>query len=247
MADNNMYYTIEGVEALYPKLDTTYKFDNKAGKNGASVKCDPLDDGAEYSMSFVMSESEAKALYKGMVAAYKTKKESSWPDKFALPFKKNDDGNFIGKCKLKGAYGTDKTTPPLQVDAQNTKLPADFQLTSGSTVNLAFTFVPYSMRDNGVSLRLNGVQVTEYKPMVSRSPFGVVEGGFVAQPDNPFSDTTSSVKSTSVELDDDDSDDIFGDEPDTAEVAEPTKVVKKSAPAPKDDGDLSSVIEGWDD
>jgi hypothetical protein len=83
--------------------------------------------------------------------------------------------------------------------------------------------------------------------MVSRSPFGVVEGGFVVQPDNPFSDTTSSTKSTSVELDDDDSDDIFGDEPDTAEVAEPTKVVKKSAPAPKDDGDLSLVIEGWDD
>ena len=39
-----------------------------------------------------------------------------------------------------------------------------------------------------------------------------MEGGFVAQPDNPFSDTTSSVKSTDVALDDDDSDDIFGDE-----------------------------------
>ena len=248
MADENMYYTIEGVEALYPKLDTTYKFDQKAGKNGASVKCDPLDDGAEYSMSFVMSEKEAKDLYKAMAVAYLAKKEGNWPDKFALPFKKNDDGNFIGKCKLKGAYGTDKTTPPLQVDAQNTKLPADFQLTSGSTVNLAFTFVPYNMRDNGVSLRLNGVQVTEYKPMVSRSPFGVVEGGFVAQPDNPFSDTTSSVSSTSVELDDDDSDDIFGDEPDTSVVEEPKKVVKKSAPAPKEDGtDLSSIVEGWDD
>ena len=130
----------------------------------------------------------------------------------------------------------------------NNKLPADFQLTSGSTVNLAFTFVPYSMRDNGVSLRLNGVQVIEYVPMVSRSPFGVVEGGFVAQPDNPFSDTTSSVKSTDVALDDDDSDDIFGDEPDTSEVEEPKKVVKKSAPAPKeDDDDLSAIVDGWDD
>ena len=248
MAEDFMYYTIEGVKALYPKLDTTYKFDNKAGKNGASVKCDPLDDGAEYSMSFVMSEKEAKTLYKGMATAYKAKKEKSWPDKFPLPFKKDDDGNYIGKCKLKGAYGTDKTTPPLQVDAQNNKLPTDFQLTTGSTVNLAFTFVPYSMRDNGVSLRLNGVQVIEYKPMVSRSPFGVVEGGFVAQPDNPFNDTTSSTKSTDVALDVDDSDDIFGDAPDTSEVEEPKKVVKKSAPAPKeDDDDLSAIVDSWDD
>ncbi len=249
MAEDFMYYTIEGVKALYPKLDATYKFDNKAnGGKGGSVKCDPLDDGAEYSMSFVMSEAEAKALYKAMAVAYKSKKEKGWPDKFPLPFKKDDDGNYIGKAKLKGAYGTDKTTPPLQVDAQNNKLPTDFQLTTGSTMNLAFTFVPYSMRDNGVSLRLNGVQVIEYVPMVSRSPFGVVEGGFVAQPDNPFNDTTSSVKSTDVALEDDDSDDIFGDEPDTSQVEEPKKVVKKSAPAPKeDDDDLSAIVEGWDD
>ena len=46
MAEANMYYTIEGVKALYPRLDATYKFDNKAnGGKGGSVKCDPLDDG----------------------------------------------------------------------------------------------------------------------------------------------------------------------------------------------------------
>jgi len=244
MAEANMYYTIEGVKALYPRLDATYKFDNKAnGGKGGSVKCDPLDDGAAYEMSFVMSEKKAKALYKSMKAAYDAKKETSWPEKFPLPFKKNDDGNYIGKGKLKGAYGTDLTKPPLQVDAKNNELPKDFQLTTGSIVNLAVTFVPYNMRENGVSLRLNGVQVIDYKPMQSRSPFGVVEG-YVAQPDNPFSDTTS----TSAEPVADDLDDAFGDEPDTPAVEEPKKVVKKSSPAPKeDDDDLSSVIEGWDD
>jgi len=244
MAEVNMYYTVEGVEALYPRINTTYKFDNKAnGGKGGSVKCDPLDDGAAYEMSFVMSEAKAKALFKAMKAAYDAKKEGSWPDKFALPFKKDDDGNYIGKAKLKGAYGTDLTKPPLQVDAKNNELGKDFQLTSGSVVNIAFTFVPYNMRENGVSLRLNGVQVIDYKPMQSRSPFGVVDG-YVAQPDNPFSDTTS----TSAEPVADDSDDAFGDEPDTPAVEEPKKVVKKSSPAPKeDDDDLSSVIEGWDD
>jgi hypothetical protein len=146
---------------------------------------------------------------------------------------------------LKGAYGTDKTTPPLQVDAKNNKLPADFQLTSGSIVNLAFTFVPYSVQGTGVSLRLNGVQVIDLKPMQSRSPFGVVDGGFVAQPDNPFSDTT---KSTDVELEDDDSDDIFNSvEEEAPAPKEPKKVVKKSAPAPTDDDDVSALIEEWDD
>jgi len=245
MAEVDMYYTLENVEALYPRINTTYKFDNKAnGGKGGSVKCDPRDDGAAYEMSFVVPEKKAKALYKSMKAAYDAKKETSWPDKFPLPFKKNDDGNYVGKAKLKGAYGTDLTKPPLQVDAKNNELPEDFQLTTGSIVNLAVTFVPYNLQGNGVSLRLNGVQVIDYKPMASRSPFGVVEG-YVAQPDNPFSDTTS----TPVESEDDDSDDIFGDEPDTSAATEEPKkkVVKKSAPAPSDDEDLSSVIDEWDD
>ena len=246
MAEDFMYYQMTNVEALYPKLDTTYKFDNRAnGGKGGSVRCDALDDGAEYSMSFLMTEAEAKELYKAMKNAYKRKKDDSWPDKFSLPFKKQEDGRFLGKAKLKGAYGTDKTTPPLQVDAKNNKLPADFQLTSGSIVNLAFTFVPYSVQGTGVSLRLNGVQVIDLKPMQSRSPFGVVDGGFVAQPDNPFSDTT---KSTDVELDDDDSDDIFNSvEEEAPAPKEPKKVVKKSAPAPTDDDDVSALIEEWDD
>ena len=131
------------------------------------------------------------------------------------------------------------------MDAKNNKLSADFQLTSGSIVNLAFTFVPYNLSGTGVSLRLNGVQVIDYKPMQSRSPFGVVDGGFVAPPDNPFSDTT---KSTDVELDDDDPDDIFNSvEEETPAPKEPKKVVKKSAPAPTDDDDVSALIEEWDD
>ena len=246
MAEDFMYYQMTNVEALYPKLDTTYKFDNRAnGGKGGSVRCDALDDGAEYSMSFLMTAAEAKELYKAMRNAYKRKKDDGWPEKFPLPFKKHEDGRYLGKAKLKGAYGTDKTTPPLQVDAKNNKLSAAFQLTSGSIVNLAFTFVPYNLSGTGVSLRLNGVQVIDYKPMQSRSPFGVVDGGFVAQPDNPFSDTT---KSTDVELDDDDSDDIFNSvEEETPAPKEHKKVVKKSAPAPTDDDDVSALIEEWDD
>ena len=88
------------------------------------------------------------------------------------------------------------------------------------------------------------MQVIDYKPLAARSPCGVVDGGFVAQPDNPFTDTTRST----IDEPEDDSDDIFGDEPDTSEIEEPKKVVKKSTPAPKeDDDDLSAIVEDWDD
>ena len=242
MADPVSFYVIEDVTAMYPRIDRTYKFDNAANR---SMPCEPLEDGAAYEMSFKMPEVKAKELFKSMKAFYDFKKDKSWPDKFPLPFKKGDDGMYVGKCKLKGAYGTDKTRKPQQFDAKNNELDADFKLTTGSTVNIAVTFVPYNMRDNGVSLRINGVQVTKYEPMAASSPFGVVEGGFEVGGGSPFADTTTS---TSVDLIEDDSDDIFGDEPDTSVVEEPKKVVKKSTPAPKEDiGDLSSVIEGWDD
>ena len=66
-----MNYKIVGVEALYPRINKTYKFDN--GEN-RSVPCDPLDDGATYEMSFKMDEKQAKALMTAMASAYKEKR-----------------------------------------------------------------------------------------------------------------------------------------------------------------------------
>jgi ATP adenylyltransferase/5',5'''-P-1,P-4-tetraphosphate phosphorylase II len=113
-----------------------------------------------------------------------------------LPYKRNDDGEVVGKCKLKGAYGGDKTQPPKQVDAQRNKLPDDFMLTSGSKVNVAVVVVPYNTGSlNGVSLRLRAVQVLELAEMQgSDDPFTSVSGGFtssvtatpVAAVDDPF-------------------------------------------------------------
>ena len=58
-----MNYKIANVEALYPRINKTYKFDS--GEN-RSVPCDPLDDGAAYEMSFKMNETQAKALMTAM-------------------------------------------------------------------------------------------------------------------------------------------------------------------------------------
>jgi len=220
----NTKYTLENVEAMWPRINRTYKFDAKEKK---SVPCDAFDDGAAYTLQFRMTEAQAKELYKRMKTAYAAKQaeNSEWPDKFPMPFKKDDDGSFTHKAKLKGAYGAEATRKPAQYSASNKKLDDDFLLTNGSTVNIAVVFTPYNgAMGAGVSLRLDAVQVIDLKPMEEQSPFGAVEG-FEDSPkedDNPFEDVT---------------------------VDEPKKAVKKTAPAAPEKGsdDLSSIIDDWDD
>ena len=51
MADTATHL-LKGVEALYPRIDKTYRWDNAKNK---SVPCDATEKGAEFSLSFVMS------------------------------------------------------------------------------------------------------------------------------------------------------------------------------------------------
>ena len=222
----NMNHNINNVEVLWPRINQTYKFDSSP-KVKKSVPCDAFDEGATYSLQFKMNEQQAKELYKHMKAAYGAKQEenSDWPDKFPMPFKKEDAGSFTYKAKLKGAYGAEATRKPAQYDATGKKLDDDFLLTTGSIANIAIAFTPYhGMMGTGVSLRLRAVQVIDLKPMEEQSPFGAVEG-FEAIPkedDNPFEE---------------------------APIEEPKKTAKKAAPSTPKQGsdDLSSIIDDWDD
>jgi hypothetical protein len=241
MATNNQY-VIEGVEALYPRINKTYRFDS--GEN-RSVPCEPLEDGARYEIKFRMSKEAAKALWHQMEQAYAGKKEASWPDKFDNPFTK-EEGTYVFKAGLKGAYGKDLTFKPVQYDAKGAKLPEDFLLTTGSTVNIAVTFTPYNMREAGVSLRLRAVQVIKYVPMAATSPFGAVEGGFeFSAEENPFEVVTEAptvMPVVKAEV----TDTLFEDE--ELATPEPKKVVKKKAPAPKASDDaLADIVADWDD
>ena len=233
-----MTHLVSNVEILYPRINQCYRFCNTENK---SVPCDALEDGAKYETQFRMDKAQAKELYDAMAVAYAERREKSWPEKLEIPFKKDDDGKFIGKAVLKGAYGKDTTAKPKQYDAKSKELPEDFKLTTGSVGNIAVVFVPYNMRDNGVSLRLKAVQVTKYQePMSAASPFGIVDGFELEVDENPFAvqDTPKAVVEAA-------SDDLFEDEP--KKVSEPKKVVKKAAPAPKDDADLASIVDEWDD
>jgi len=140
-----------------------------------------------------------------------------------MPFKKEEDGTYTHKAKLKGAYGNEATRKPAHYDAKGVKLPDDFMLTNGSLVNVAVVCVPYNMRDNGVSLRLRAVQVVDLKPMKEDNPFTAVDGFEAKEADeNPFEDD--------------------------APIEEPKKVATKPAPEPKKGADnLASLVDNWDD
>tara|TARA_R110000803_G_scaffold29698_4_gene67576 strand:+ start:889 stop:1566 length:678 start_codon:yes stop_codon:yes gene_type:complete len=220
----NMKYTIQNVEAMWPRINRTYKFDAKDKK---SVPCDPFDDGASYTIQFRIDEAQAKDLYQRMKTAYAAKQaeNSDWPDKFVMPFKKDDNGNYTHKAKLKGAYGTETTRKPAQWSASNKKHDDDFLLTNGSMVNISVIFTPYhGAMGTGVSLRLDAVQVISLKPMDEQSPFAAIAGSEESpqEDENPFEDMT---------------------------VEEPKKVVKKATPAVPEKGsdDLSSIVDNWDD
>tara|TARA_B100002019_G_scaffold285463_1_gene294460 strand:- start:7155 stop:7850 length:696 start_codon:yes stop_codon:yes gene_type:complete len=230
-----MRYIVKDVEALYPRVNQTYRFD--AAEN-RSVPCDPQDDGASYELQFRMTKDQAKDLMTQMATTYAEKRDEKWPEKFPMPFKKDDDGMYTGKAKLKGAYGKELTKKPKQYDANNKELPEDFLLTTGSTVNLQVTLAPYSMQGAGVSLRLNAIQVIKYMPMQTSSPFEKVDGFTADIETSPFEEEEEAPKSEATDIDD-----MF-DEP----VKEPKKVVKlKATPKESSEAAIAAALEGWDD
>jgi len=222
-------FRVNQVEALWPRLNTTYRFDNKEKR---SVPCEVFDDGAKYEVSFRMTSVQAKKLFIEMKAAFLARAGDDWPEKFDNPFGKKEDGTYTFKTTLKGAYGKDATRKPTQYDASNAKLDDDFLLTTGSTINIAGVFVPYHAQGvgTGVSLRLNAVQVTNYVPMQTTSPFEATDG-FEAEGANPFAVATEpDVDPVEVE----------------EEVKEPKKVAKKAAPPKVKDPEIDAIVDEWD-
>jgi len=245
----NPSHIIKNVEARYPRLDKPYRFDSKAGKKGKSVPCEPTEDGARYELDFCMSAAQAKELYAVMQNAYGSAKgrDKTWPAKLEIPFKKQDDGTFVGKTTLKAAYSGIETTLPAQFDAKNDPLGSDFMLTTGSTVNIAVELIPFKMATTGVSLRLRGVQVLKYIPYKPPSPFETAEGFTADDTKSMFAKTDAADKNMleaegqiTKQLD------LFvDDEEEQPEIIEPVKRKKKKEIAPAEDEAMADIIDIW--
>lgn len=238
-------YVIKNVEAIWPKLDRTYHFDKKVNK---SMPCDPMAPNAEYSIELKMDSETARNLYIAMVKSYTANKKDNWPDNPANPMTKHDDGTRTVKCTLKGQYNGEITRKPLQFDSKNNPMDADFQLTTGSIVNIAVTFYAYKYlaNDPSVSLRIKQLQVVRLAERTVRSMFDKVEDGYVHNSESVFESNVVDMakkKDEGVDL-------TNFEEYRLPDEPEPVKapVKKAAASAPNSQGGaLENVLDAWDD
>ncbi len=175
---NTNQVVFEGVTAKYPRLNQTYKFDTMENK---TVPCNPLDDGASYTLDFEMNNDDAQAFIDKIDEVYKEAGKADTKRKWKAeptytPYKEID-GVPQGKAKLKGSYSGEKTNPPVQKDADSNKLPEDFELTTGSKVNVWGQLFAYNTGAvSGVGFRLKGVQVLELAERAENDPFESTDG-----------------------------------------------------------------------
>ena len=219
-------FMIRNVEALYPRLDQPYHFSSTGGKSGkgGTVPCAATDQGAEYSMSFKLDKAQAKELLAAMNSAYEDEREDNWPG-MSMPFKKPEDGGIVGKAKIAASY----KSPPKLFDAATKPLAEDFQLTTGSIVNLFVELVPYNGgMGSGVSLRLRQVQVITLKERTDTSVFDAQEG-FTQYEESVFDAAPTETPK-----------EVTKEEPEEPKVRESKK-------KPPSDGDLSSMLDEFDD
>ena len=177
MLSNNQVL-FEKVTAKYPRINQTYKYDNKEGRR---IPCSPSDDGAEYTLDFEMNNKDAQQFLDKIEEVYKeaakadTKRE--WkPKPLHIPYKEID-GICIGKSKKKGAYNGEATAKPRQVDSDTKELPQDFELTTGSTIDVFGKLFAYNTGANyGVGFRLTAVKVEELAERMESIPFEKSDG-----------------------------------------------------------------------
>lgn len=237
MKQKAITYLLSNVEALYPRLDQPYRFDPNGGKsgNGGTVPCKATDNGAAYTTSFKLPKDKAADLAKAMKSAYD---QRGFEEKMQSPFKLAEDGEtYIGKAKLAAAFGTQLTRPPIQVDATKQLLPSDFQLTSGSTINIFFELIPYNgTMGSGVSLRLRQLQVVS----LAEAPQAIVFDELESSGSEPIA--FADVSGVSVEVEN-------KPEEEPEELIEEPKVKpnKKKKVEPDGDVDLASLLDEYDD
>jgi len=175
---NTNQVVFEGVTAKYPRLNQTYKFDTMENK---TIPCNALDDGASYTLDFEVNNDDAQAFLDKIDAVYKEAGKADTKRKWKAeptytPYKEIDGVPQI-KSKLKGSYSGEKTNPPVQKDADSNKLPEDFELTTGSKVNVWGQLFAYNTGAvSGVGFRLKGVQVLELAERAENDPFEITDG-----------------------------------------------------------------------
>lgn len=182
MAKSNIFTTPKGI-AQYPHLRKAEEYE------GSEIG---------YTIKLLLSAEEAMALQKFLEdelekakADFPGKRFSSNPN---LGCTEDNNGDLVFKFKANTSFKT-KTgdtiyrTVPIY-DSAGKPFDEKADIGSGSIVRVAYSVYPYwkSAKTNGLSLRLEAVQVIEYKPPYTRDAgsfgFDTEEGGYTVDEDN---------------------------------------------------------------
>tara|TARA_Y100000817_G_C16848344_1_gene540994 strand:- start:291 stop:1652 length:1362 start_codon:yes stop_codon:yes gene_type:complete len=253
MENKEVEYIIESATVFWPKLDQPYLFDKSSNR---SHPCDKDTENAAFEVDVHLDWKQAKKLRDAMKKYHEKEGTGSFVDGFAYvdpqtgreidaeEAKKLDKEKrtWRKKCRVKAKYPWGYTQKPQMIKANLQPCPDDFQLTTGSTVNIKVSFTQYEVGTRTVNCHPKAVQVlslAERKEMATG--FKAVEG-YGSSDDDPTSGFTA-VGEEPVKQEA--SNDDFDDEPE-----EPKKVAKKEKPSPKvkdDDDDLNAIIDEWGD
>ncbi len=182
------------VQALHPRMNQPYRFDKYEQR---SVPCDHRDDGASYSLQMIVTKEHEAQIKKVCQQAFKELRANNdrAPDKpDFLPYKTNDNDEIVVKAKLPcfSAKKKKNIEPPRHYDMKNKVLPEGFELTNGSTINVALVANGYvSPVGSGITLYIDAVQVVELAERSGPSPFEAGDG-FTAGDDKPAENKTDS-------------------------------------------------------
>lgn len=175
----------------YPRLDATYRFNSQEQK---SEKCSQTAQGAAWSISWRMSNDEARKFYDELQAHYiECKKRDTTLPVFSKLFgmKKLDDGQVSFRAKKNGTNSQgEPNQPPIVIGGDKQPL-ADKAIWSGSKGTLRVIAFPSKspQGEGGISLLLDAVQVTE--PVYGGDgldDFEIIDSASVSAPaDDPFS------------------------------------------------------------
>lgn len=168
-----MDYRLENVEALWPRIDKAYAWNEAKGQ---SDETSPTDPKGAYEMTVIMREEQAKDLASKMREVFNTDEKSKgkqWvitkeDPNTGLESQKvvkslddifvKDDGVYRAKLKMP-TYG-DPKTKPKQYMSDGTPAADDFQLTTGSIVHVMLRIRVWAYgKKLGVALRPSGVMV----------------------------------------------------------------------------------------
>lgn len=154
---------VKDVELKFPRLGETFRFNTAERK---SEPCQPTANGAAWTINWVMSADDAKALYNDLKAHYEARRaagkvKAGFTSVFGM--KKLEDGTVEFRAKRNGTKGNGEVNkPPMVIDGQKKPL-EDPNIWSGSVGTIRAWAAPVTDPDGngGISMFFDAVQVTE--------------------------------------------------------------------------------------